>query len=109
MAFVIMEMTGAIALMFNLATPATAKRHEGGITTNPLLTTAGLDQRRFTIAAKTTMLSGHGFRFHAMVSHGLFSSIGNGRSSRVDTQAKPRLYGVPPVPKDHSDIVSPES
>jgi hypothetical protein len=55
------------------------------------------------------MLFGHGFRFHAIVSHGLFSSIGNGRSSRVDTQAKPRLYCVPPVPKDHSDIVGPES
>ena len=104
MAFIEMEMTGALVLMCKLAKPAAPKRHEGGVTTNPLLTTAGLDQRRLIRATKATMLSRNRFRFHPVVSQGL-SSIGHGGPWQVDTQAVPRLYYASPSRKGPPHLV----
>ena len=61
MAFIVVEMTGAIVFMLKLAIPLPAKGHEGGITTNPLLTTARFDQRHPLTSTEPTMLASNRF------------------------------------------------
>lgn len=72
-AFIIVEMTGAIVFMLKLAIPTPAKGYEGRITTNPLLTTARFDQRHPFTSTEPTMLASNRFGFHAVVSQRLSS------------------------------------
>ena len=66
------------AFMLNLAASATSKRHKGRITTDPLLTTRRLHQRRRGIATETTMLAGNRLGFQPVVRHGIAFSGGGG-------------------------------
>ena len=91
MALIVVEMAGTIVFMLKLAIPTTAKGHEGGVTTNPLLTTARFDQRHLLTATEPTMLASNRFGFHAVVSQRL-SSIRSHSVAQVDIPRSPRLY-----------------
>src|SRR6267143_6355373 len=86
MAFIVVEMTGAIVFMLKLAIPPPAKGHEGGITTNPLLTTARFDQRHPLTSTEPTMLASNRFGFHPVIRQRL-SSIRRDFESQVDVAA----------------------
>jgi len=73
MPLIIVEMTGAIVFMLKLAISTPAKGHEGGITANPLFTTARFDQRHPLTATEATMLTSNRFGFHPVVSQRLSS------------------------------------
>jgi len=73
MAFIVVEMTGAIVFMLKLAISTPAQGHEGGITANPLFTTARFDQRHPLPATEATMLTSNRFGFHPVVSQRLSS------------------------------------
>ena len=68
----------AEAFVLHLAPPTPSKRQKRRITTNPLITTRGFDQRRLGIAAEATMLTGDWLGFHSVLSHGLSLSVGIG-------------------------------
>jgi len=57
--------------MLHLTSSATAKRHKGRITTDPLLATRRFDQRGLGIATKATMLTSNRLGCHAVVGHRL--------------------------------------
>ena len=90
MAFIVVEMTGAIVFMLKLAIPPPAKGHEGGITTNPLLTTARFDQRHPLTSTEPTMLASNRFGFHPVIRQRL-SSIRRDFEPQVDIQTPASL------------------
>src|SRR6267143_1445594 len=90
MAFIVVEMTGAIVFMLKLAIPPPAKGHEGGITTNPLLTTARFDQRHPLTSPEPTMLASNRFGFHPVIRQRL-SSIRRDFEPQVDIQTPASL------------------
>jgi len=91
MPFIVVEMTGAMILMLKLAIATPAKGHEGGVATNPLLTTARFDQGHLLTATEPTMLASNRFGFHAVVSQSL-SSIRSHSVAQVDIPPSPSLY-----------------
>ena len=71
MLVLIVGIAQAEACVLHLAPPTPLKRKKRRITTNPLLTTRGFDQRRFGIATEATMLAGNWLGFHSVVGHDL--------------------------------------
>ena len=90
MAFIVVEMTGAIVFMLKLAIPPPVKGHEGGITTNPLLTTARFDQRHPLTSTEPTRLASNRFGFHPVIRQRL-SSIRRDFEPQVDIQTPASL------------------
>lgn len=69
MLILIMGIAHAEALMLHLTSSTATKRHKGGITTYPLLTTRRFHQWRLGIATETTMFARNGLGFHTVVGH----------------------------------------
>ena len=103
MALVVVEITSAFVFMPKLAIPPSAKGDKGGITTNPLLTTACFDQGRPLTAAKATMLTRYHFGFHAVISHGLVSRPHH-VALRIDIVVSASLYCLVSIFKSHHEI-----
>src|SRR6516225_708275 len=57
--------------MLHLTSPATTKRHKGGLATYPLLATRRFDQCSLGIATTAAMLTSHRLGFQAVVCHGV--------------------------------------
>ena len=91
MPLIVVEMTGASVFMLKLAISTPAKGHEGGITANPLFTTARFDQRHPLMATEATMLTSNRFGFHPVVSQRL-SSIRRYWIIQVYTHTPASLY-----------------
>jgi hypothetical protein len=105
MPLIVVEMTGASVFMLKLAISTPAKGHEGGITANPLFTTARFDQRHPLTATEATMLTSNRFGFHPVVSQRL-SSIRRHWVIQVDIHTPASLYCLAFAFESHNDLVA---
>jgi hypothetical protein len=69
MLFIKVKIAYAVMLMLELASPATAVRHEFGIAADPPFATSRLNQRCGVITAETATFAGNRFSFQSVVCH----------------------------------------
>jgi len=105
MPLMVVAMTGAIVCMLTWALSTPAQGHEGGITANPLFTTARFDQRHPLTATEATRLTSHRFGFHPVGSQRL-SSIRRHWVMQVDLHTPASLYCLACAVESHKALVA---